>query len=140
MKKVMVFGTFDIIHPGHIDFFKQAREYGDYLIVVTARDINVKKIKGHYPSSSENKRRKQVHKLGWVDKAVLGYKNNKLKIIKEIKPDVICLGYDQVITIKDLKDSLKELNVIVDIKRLKPFKPDVYKSSKLEDKFRITRI
>ena len=45
MKKVMVFGTFDGLHEGHLDFFRQAREYGDYLIVAVARDVNVKKIK-----------------------------------------------------------------------------------------------
>ena len=37
----MVFGTFDILHPGHLDFFKQAREYGDEVVCVIARNINV---------------------------------------------------------------------------------------------------
>ena len=46
MKKVMVFGTFDIVHMGHIHMFEQAREYGDKLIVIVARDNNVEKIKG----------------------------------------------------------------------------------------------
>ena len=34
MKKVIVFGSFDYIHPGHLNFFEQAKSYGDYLIVV----------------------------------------------------------------------------------------------------------
>lgn len=140
MEKVMVFGTFDIIHPGHIDFFKQAAECGDYLIAVIARDVNVKKIKGYYPEKSENKRRKQVHDLKWVNKVVLGYKGNKFRIIKEHDPDVICLGYDQVVTIEDLRDKLRELNISAEIKRLKPFKPEIYKSSKLEDKYRVNKI
>jgi len=37
-KKVMVFGTFDIFHPGHRSFLNQAKKYGNYLIVVVARD------------------------------------------------------------------------------------------------------
>ena len=43
MKKVIVFGTFDILHQGHLDFFRQAKQYGDYLIVAVAHDENVKK-------------------------------------------------------------------------------------------------
>ena len=40
----MVFGAFDCLHPGHLDFFKQAKKYGDYLIVSVGTDKNVKKI------------------------------------------------------------------------------------------------
>ena len=46
MKKVILFGTFDIFHKGHKNFLEQAQEFGDYLIVVIARDKTVKKIKG----------------------------------------------------------------------------------------------
>ena len=49
IKKVMIFGTFDKFHPGHINFLKQSEQYGDYLIVVVARDITVKKLKGKMP-------------------------------------------------------------------------------------------
>ncbi|MHA1679090.1 MAG: adenylyltransferase/cytidyltransferase family protein, partial [Promethearchaeota archaeon] len=55
-KKVLCFGTFDILHPGHVSFLKQARKYGNYLVVVVARDENVKKIKGKYPLDNELKR------------------------------------------------------------------------------------
>ena len=44
--KIMTFGTFDIFHLGHKSFLKQAREFGNYLIVVIARDKTVKNIKG----------------------------------------------------------------------------------------------
>ena len=45
--KIMAFGTFDILHAGHLNFFKQARKLSKYpfLIVSVARDVNVKKIK-----------------------------------------------------------------------------------------------
>ena len=46
MTKVMVFGTFDYLHEGHKDFFRQAKQYGDELVVVVARDETVKQIKG----------------------------------------------------------------------------------------------
>ena len=41
-KKVICFGTFDILHLGHVNFFKQAKSLGDELVVVIARDVNVK--------------------------------------------------------------------------------------------------
>ena len=46
--RIMVFGTFDGIHRGHLHFFKQARGLvkNPYLIVSVARDVNVKRIKG----------------------------------------------------------------------------------------------
>ena len=43
MKRVLIFGTFDGIHEGHLNLFKQAKKYGDYLIVVVGRDENIKK-------------------------------------------------------------------------------------------------
>ena len=50
MKVVMVFGAFDGFHPGHLDFFKQARAYGDILVVSVGTDRNVEKIKGNFKS------------------------------------------------------------------------------------------
>ena len=117
--KVMVFGTFDVLHKGHLSYFKQARKYGEYLIAVVARDKTVKEIKGRKPRNNEKKRLKEVKKH--VDKAVLGYIRDKQKVIKKYKPDVVCLGYDQRNFIKGLKK----------FKRLKPYKPHKYKSSKL---------
>jgi len=54
--KIMLFGTFDIFHEGHRDFLRQAREYGDYLIVVIARDETVKNVKGKLPRNNESVR------------------------------------------------------------------------------------
>ncbi|MBR9691787.1 adenylyltransferase/cytidyltransferase family protein [Candidatus Woesearchaeota archaeon] len=118
MKSVMVFGTFDILHKGHLSLFSQAKRYGDYLIAVVARDKTVEKVKGRKPRNNEKKRLKEVSK--YADKAILGYIYDKQKIVKKYKPNVICLGYDQ----KDFIDGLK-------FKRLKAYKPHKYKSSKL---------
>ena len=48
----MVFGAFDGLHPGHLDFFRQAKEYGDTLVVSVGTDKNVEKIKGKKPQNS----------------------------------------------------------------------------------------
>ena len=136
MKKVMVFGTFDIVHLGHISFFKQARKYGDYLIVVVGRDKTVKKIKGRPPKHSEKIRFKKIKKVKLIDKVILGYLKNPYKIIQKYKPDIICLGYDQNSFVGGLLGALKRYKIKSKILRLKPFKSEIYKSSKLSRLFK----
>ena len=77
MKKVLVFGTFDILHPGHKYFLKQAKEQAGYseagyLVIVVARDLTVKQVKHEFPVNNETERLLQVQKLEYVDKAMLG--------------------------------------------------------------------
>ncbi len=129
MKKVMVFGTFDGLHEGHLDMFKQAKKYGDYLVVVIARDVNVKKIKSRPPIKNENERLDIIKNCDLVDEATLGNEDNPYKIIAKIKPDVICIGYDQNSFNVNLEDKLKELGLSIKIYTLKPYKPDQFKSS-----------
>jgi FAD synthetase len=131
-KKVMVFGTFNILHPGHLNFLEQAKNYGDYLIVVVARDINVKRIKGFFPKLNETARKKIVESLKIVDKAVLGNKTNWLQAILKNKPDVICFGYDQKVP-DNFEKILKNNKVKLAIFKLKPYKPEKYKASIILD-------
>ena len=91
----MVFGAFDGLHPGHIDFLKQAKVFGDFLIVSVGTNKNVAKIKGKKPLFSEGERLGLVSQIAIVDKAVLGSEENFYDHVKSFKPDVICLGYDQ---------------------------------------------
>jgi len=126
MKKVMVFGTFDKLHPGHLDFLRQARTYGDYLSVVIARDKNVFKFKNKIPGDGEALRKEKISELELVDKAMLGQIRNIYNVITRNKPDIICLGYDQRVDAKELKKYFKGKT-----HRLKPFKPEIYKTSKM---------
>ena len=127
-RKIMVFGTFDILHPGHINFLEQAKKYGNYLIVVLARDENVKKIKGFFPRLDERARKKIVEALEMTDKVIYGDKKDYFKKIAENKPDIICLGYDQKIP-NNFKEELKKRGVVTKIIRMKAYKPKRYKSS-----------
>ena len=135
MKKVIVFGTFDIIHKGHLNFFDQAKQYADYLIVVIARDSTARQIKKTKPMNDEKTRLKNIKKLQIIDKAVLGSKKDYYRQIEKLKPDFICLGYDQKhLLAKCLKKELKKRKVKSKIIRLKSYKPNKYKSSKLRKK------
>lgn len=123
----MVFGTFSVIHPGHLNLFKQAKKYGGRLAVVVARDKVSQKIKGRKPINTENDRLELVRSLKIVDQAVLGDRIDPMKNIKKFKPDVVCLGYDQVAFVDILKKTFPDQKII----RLKPYKEKHYKSSKL---------
>lgn len=129
-KKVIVFGTFDLIHPGHAYFLKQAKEYGDYLVVVIARDNTVCAVKGKAPQFDENERKDNINKLNIADKVVLGCldPNDRYKVIVDEKPDIIALGYDQKVFVDKLVDVIDDN---VQIVRIPPYMPEVYKSSKL---------
>jgi FAD synthetase len=133
MKKVMVFGTFDHLHEGHKNFFKQAKEFGDYLVVIVGRDSTVERVKKRLPSQNENERLDAIQKAENVDYARLGNENvSPYLVIEEEKPDVICLGYDQTDFTGKLADALKEMGMEhVPIHRLKAFHPEKYHSSLL---------
>ncbi len=130
-KKVLVFGTFDILHKGHLNFFKQAKKHGDYLIAVVARDKNVKKIKNKKPKHHEMFRLLNVALVKTVNVAVLGNLKDPYKIIEQHKPKIICLGYDQNSYTDKVEDELKKRRIRAKIIRLKPYKEHKSKSSRL---------
>ncbi len=126
-KKVIVFGTFDGFHKGHLDFLKQAKKTGKKLFIVVARDKNVRKIKGRMPKFNEKYRLEEVKKQAKkIDgEVLLGSLKNPFVPIKKIEPDIIALGYDQSSFSKGLENKFPKIKII----RLKPYKPDIYKSS-----------
>lgn len=131
MKTVMVFGTFDILHAGHLHMFKEARAYADKLIVVVARDVNVEKIKGIGALHSEKERLYFLENIKFVDEVVLGDKVDVYKVIKEIKPDIIALGYDQKIYVDKLEDAITDAGLEIKIVRLSPYQGNRLKSNKI---------
>jgi cytidyltransferase-like protein len=130
MKKVLVFGTFDIFHEGHWDFLKQARKHGDFLRVVVARDVTVLKVKGHMPRYAEQERVEAIKKSGLANEVVLGSLDDRYEVVREYKPDIICLGYDQKQSVALLRRKLDESGLErTEIVKLNAYKPEIYKSS-----------
>ena len=127
MKKVMAFGTFDILHPGHTYFLTEAKRLGDFLTVVVARDATVLAVKKRLPVNNENERRRAVEGLGLADKVILGNLDNKYQVIADEAPAIIALGYDQEAFVDELNEHLPGDARIV---RLQSFEPEKYKSSK----------
>ncbi len=130
MKKVMCFGTFDILHEGHEFFLKEAKKLGECLVVAVARDSTVLAVKKRKPLNNEAVRVMNLQKIGIADKVVLGYADDKLRIIEEEKPGIICLGYDQTSFTDNLVVQLRQRGLKnVEIVRLPSYHPEKYKSS-----------
>jgi cytidyltransferase-like protein len=136
MTRVMVFGTFDMLHAGHIDFFRQARALAPnpYLIVSIARDTSVARVKGRKATHSERERAALVAASELVDEVVLGDESGYIAHIQKAVPDIIALGYDQAGEyVETLEEDLRAASLNVRVEHLAAFKPDQYKTSKLGD-------
>lgn len=92
---VITFWTFDHFHPWHAFYLRQARQYGDYLITVIARDATVKQIKWAFPDHSEDERMLTLTELDYIDIVELGNTTDPYTCLREYTPNVICLWYDQ---------------------------------------------
>ncbi len=132
-KIVLVFGTFDPLHAGHDDFFRQAKALGDYLLVVVARDDVIRQQKQREPFQREAVRRTNVAAAAPVDEAVLGDSQpHAYTIIRQRSFDILAVGYDQTPTDDAIRTMLAAVGkASVPIVRLQAYKPEQYKSSYL---------
>lgn len=132
MRKVMIFGTFDIVHAGHIEFFKQVKRLGKNLVVVVGRDTTVKRIKGHSPFNNERARVEFLKHIDYIDTVMLGDAKDVYTAVAKVKPDVIALGYDQKDFVDGLNEYLKKTKKHIRVVRLKPYKSGRYKTGKIK--------
>lgn len=141
MKTVMVFGTFDVLHDGHFEFFQAAKAFGDRLIVVISRDSTVVHTKETSLLHSEDERKGAVEQLGIADLVVLGSTGDKYAVIERYHPDILCLGYDQRSFDKGLREMLdaRDMGHVV-IHRLPSYKKLTQKSKKKRPELLPSRI
>lgn len=127
MTKVLVFGIFDGVHPGHENFLRQAKKYGDTLVVAIGRASASRKIKCKTPKHSLRERIRQVQSVPDVTRAIAGdIKQGGYKVILREKPDIICLGYDQSELLKNLQIWIKVKALGIKIKVMNPYKPETH--------------
>ena len=96
-EQVIVFtnGCFDIIHSGHLDLLKEARSYGDKLIVGLNSDKSISKLKGpERPIIGQSDRKKILSALKFVDEVIIFNEEDPLKLIKKLKPSILVKGAD----------------------------------------------
>lgn len=132
IKVVFTGGVFDIIHPGHIFTLSSAKNLGDVLVVIVARDKVVMKNKGYSPLNNEEQRLELVNSLKFVDAAILGLSDDGdvFESVIKVMPDVIALGYDQKHDEFELEKEAKRRGLSIKIVRLGTKMPDI-KSSKI---------
>lgn len=89
--KVLAGGCFNSIHPGHVYFLKKAKSMGSELVVVLANDAHNKK---PYAIPAE-KRKAMLESLGIADSVIIGSSEDYSAVVRDEKPGIIALGYDQ---------------------------------------------
>lgn len=94
MKRVLTYGTFDLLHYGHIRLLKRAKELGDYLVVALSTD-EFNEIKGKKAYHNFNTRKEMIEAIRYVDLVIP--ENNweqKLQDVLDYKIDVVVMGSD----------------------------------------------
>jgi cytidyltransferase-like protein len=96
MEKVLVSGCFDLLHEGHVAFFKEASSYGE-LYVSIGSDINIQLLKGRTPQFNQEERRYIVQSIKYVTNAFIGAGSGMLDFepdLERIKPDIFIVNSD----------------------------------------------
>ena len=133
-KTVLAGGVFDIIHPGHIHTLNAAKALGDILVVAIATNKTAQKMKKRPPLHNQELRCELVSSLSMVDKAIIGHEEDIFETVKEVKPDIIALGYDQIHQEKFISDGCKRISLDVEIVRLQSPIPKL-SSSEIEKRY-----
>lgn len=122
--KVLMFGTFDHLHPGHLFILKEGSGRGE-LHVVVARDATVERIKNKRPDYSQDERKAAIEKALPDARVMLGSEDGDyLRPVREVRPDLILLGYDQ-----RLPPGIADSDLPCPVERLPALEPEKYKSS-----------
>jgi D-beta-D-heptose 7-phosphate kinase/D-beta-D-heptose 1-phosphate adenosyltransferase len=88
-------GVFDLLHPGHVRYLRDARALGDALIVGVNSDRSVRSIKGpERPINPEHERAELLLALAAVDAAVIFDEDTPHALIGRIQPDILVKGAD----------------------------------------------
>jgi cytidyltransferase-like protein len=130
-KTVIIFGTFDYVHEGHLHFIRQAKKQGERLVAIVARDEVALKIKTKKPINDELERFNKVLNIEDIDLVFLGDREQGVyNTLKEINPDMIFLGYDQGDLHNDILEKIKsgylpKMELIFG----EPYLPEIFHSS-----------
>jgi FAD synthetase len=121
MTTVVAQGTFDLLHPGHLHYLRDARDMGESLVVIVARSANI--THKEKPVLSGSQRREMVAGLDPVDEARLGHPEDIFVPIEQLEPDIIALGYDQHHDEASIRAALRERGLDCEVRRASAYDP-----------------
>lgn len=117
--RVLAFGTFDGLHPGHRQFLKDAAALGSTLIVAVARDAHVRTLKQKEPKHPEAQRLAAVRDVDVVREARLSDETlGSFEILTRTAPDIIAIGHDQDALEESLLDWMRAHGSSIPITRM----------------------
>lgn len=120
-RRVIAQGTFDILHPGHVHYLRDAAALGDELHVIVARRENV--THKRKPVLPDRQRRDMVEALSAVTEAHLGHREDIFVPIERIRPDVIVLGHDQHHDADGIREALAARGIDCEVTRASAREP-----------------
>jgi glycerol-3-phosphate cytidylyltransferase len=114
MKTIITFGTFDLLHIGHINILNRSSKFGDKLVVgVSSDSLNYKK-KSKFPIYNENDRINIIQNIKAVDEVFLEESLElKREYILKYNADILIMGYDW----KDKFDYLNDICEVIYLPR-----------------------
>ncbi|PJA46049.1 FAD synthase [Candidatus Uhrbacteria bacterium CG_4_9_14_3_um_filter_50_9] len=119
-KRVLVFGTFDGLHPGHYFFLRSAKARGDVLVVGVARDEHVNTLKQKRVGQILAQRMQALKNLPFVDEVhACDTELGSFDILKATNPDLIVVGHDQYELEQDLIRWMSEHDAYIPMLRIK---------------------
>jgi len=128
----MVFGVFDIIHNGHRHFLREAKKLGKNLVTILPPDAAVMLLKGHLPHHTLSERVKNLEREALADVILSGDDiSESWQIVKNIRPDIIALGYDQQKLGEALRQNFLKTPEKVKIVSITPYKDSSLHSNTL---------
>ena len=112
-KVVLVHGVYDLVHPGHLEYFSEAKEQGNILVVSLTSDRYVNK--GiNKPYFNQKTRSFFLQSLEIVDHVVISDSASSISIIKNLKPSYYCKGPDYLKKKGDLAGNLKKEKMVTE--------------------------
>ena len=124
-KRVLVFGKFDIFHPGHKHILTLAKKLGK-VIVVLESDQAIKAFRHRAPYYNQEARKNKLEALGFKV-FIRTTDHDALYLINHLQPDILCLGEDQKLLQKIFSDFPN-----VNLEIIKFVKKNLYKSSRMQ--------
>ncbi len=131
-KAVLIFGVFDMLHPGHKYLINEALKFGGILHICLATDEYVKTYKN---KQSVNDYLTRENKIKTDFPNVVIHKGDtqigKWTIFKHVTPNIVVFGYDQLDLMKAAKEYLQNINIDIQCISIPAYNPQIYKTSLL---------